>query len=57
MMMSLFLAAYFAVAAQTDGRTVRIVSAPDSPVRLESASVLNSGSRAAGAVVRRHQHD
>jgi hypothetical protein len=44
MMMSLFLAAYFAVAAQTDGRTVRIVSAPDSPVRLESASVLNSGS-------------
>ena len=44
MMMSLFLAAYFALAAQTEGRTARIVAAPDSPVRLESASVLNSGS-------------
>jgi hypothetical protein len=46
MMMSLFLAAYFALAAQTESRTARIVTAPDSPVRLESASVLNSGGSA-----------
>jgi hypothetical protein len=39
----LLLSAFIAVAASED-RTAQIVSAPNSPVRLESAKVLNTGS-------------
>jgi hypothetical protein len=38
------LASYLAVAAAADDRTVQIVAAPNTPVRLVSAKVLNTGS-------------
>ena len=38
------LASYLAVAAAADDRAVQIVAAPDTPVRLVSAKVLNTGS-------------
>jgi hypothetical protein len=37
------LASYLAVAAAAEDRTVQIVSAPDTPVRLASAKLLNTG--------------
>jgi hypothetical protein len=40
-----FLAVTLAVAAAADDRTAEIVSAPDAPVRLDSAKVLNTGSQ------------
>jgi hypothetical protein len=44
-MTALLLAAYFVAAAlAADDRTAQIVAAPDSPVRLDSAKVLNTGS-------------
>jgi hypothetical protein len=44
MVISLLLAAVLAAAAPADDRTARVVAAPDSPVRLDSAKVLNTGS-------------
>jgi hypothetical protein len=38
------LASYLAVAAAADDRAVQIVAAPDTPVRLASAKILNAGS-------------
>src|SRR5258708_2221745 len=44
-MTALLFAAYLAAAAlAADDRTAQIIAAPDSPVRLESAKVLNTGS-------------
>ena len=43
-MLGMFFAAYLAAAAAADDRTVQIVAAPDTPVRLDSARVLNTGS-------------
>lgn len=44
MILPLLIAALFAQAPAAD-RAVRIVTAPDSPVRLDSAKILNSGSQ------------
>jgi hypothetical protein len=41
---TLVLTSYLAVAAAADDRAVQIVAAPDTPVRLASAKVLNTGS-------------
>ena len=41
---TLVLASYLAVAAAADDRPVQIVGAPDTPVRLVSTKLLNSGS-------------
>jgi hypothetical protein len=47
MLLSLIVAALLPVVAQAAGTpTCRIVTAPDSPVRLESASVLSAGGSA-----------
>ena len=43
-MISLLVAACVAIMAPAEGMTARIVAAPDSPVRLASATVLNTGS-------------
>jgi hypothetical protein len=42
-MIALVLAAYLAAAA-ADDRSVQIVAAPETPVRLDSARILNTGS-------------
>ena len=44
MIAAIALAAYVAAAAAVDDRAVQIVTAPGSPVRLDSAKVLNTGS-------------
>jgi len=41
---AVILASYLAIAAAADDRAVQIVAAPDTPVRLSSAKVLNTGS-------------
>ena len=43
-MIALLLTALVAVAGAADDRTAQIVAAPDTPVRLDSARVLNTGS-------------
>lgn len=43
-MLALLLAAYVSLLAPGEGMTARIVTAPESPVRLTSTSVLNTGS-------------
>jgi hypothetical protein len=42
-MITLLFAAYVSVFAAADDRTVQIVGAPDTPVKLASAKVLNTG--------------
>jgi hypothetical protein len=42
-MIALLFATYLATAAAADDRGVQIVSAPDAPVKLVSAKVLNTG--------------
>jgi hypothetical protein len=44
MLAALALATYVVTAAAADDRSVQIVAAPDTPVRLDSAKVLNTGS-------------
>lgn len=44
MMTALLLAAALAFTAAADDRTAQVVAAPDAPVRLQSAKVLNTGS-------------
>jgi len=44
MIAALALATYVVAAAAADDRSVQIVAAPDTPVRLDSAKVLNTGS-------------
>jgi hypothetical protein len=43
MIAALALTTYLVAAAAADDRSVQIVAAPDTPVRLDSAKVLNSG--------------